>query len=748
MGLGDKYSPGYAQGDPSCAPQQVVIETQVPVAVPVQVPCNCGGGSSYPCQCPKFNSVGAMKVDGSAVTQPVSGDVAIDGTVDVNIVGGGGSGGTSAVDDAPFTAAVDSGTPIMGFVTSDTVNSGDVGVIGMDAARNIKVSIEVDNAGIGGGVQYAAGAVEATPTGTVAMMETAGNVLEPLQGTVVGGLLVNLGTNNDVIVTGTVTADTELPAAAALADNTANPTTTSVGSLGLVWDGATWDRQSGNAADGTLVNLGTNNDVFVSNTVTVTGSVTTDSEFPAAAALTDNFANPTTTNVAGMNMVWDGATWDRAPGNITDGTLVNLGANNDVIVTGTVTADTELPAQAVLADNAANPTTTSVGTFPSWFDGSTWDRAPGNSVDGALVNLGANNDVVVSNTVTVTGSVTTDSEFPAAAALTDNFANPTTTNVAAMGMVFDGSTWDRQLGNSTDGTLVNLGANNDVTVTGAVTANAGTDLNTSALSLEATQQSVLTSLQIIDDWDESDRAKVNPIVGNAGVTGNTGTVDAGTQRVTLATNVALPAGTNNIGDVDVLTVPADPFGVNADAASATGSISAKLRFIAATGIPITGTPTVQGAAAHDAALSGNPVRIGAAGRDTLPTAVGDNETVDLSASKFGSSWSESPPTTNATSNGTAITTATDTVLVAAPAAGNHLVIHRIMASNSSSTVTKVAWRDGVAGSLRKESVLPQYGLVAYDLKGCWHLTSATALYMNTSAAGNIYWDVEYQTVTD
>ena len=58
---------------------------------------------------------------------------------------------------------------------------------------------------------------------------------------------------------------------------------------------------------------------------------------------------------------------------------------------------------------------------------------------------------------------------------------------------------------------------------------------------------------------------------------------------------ALVAGTANIGDVDVLTVPADPFGVNADAASATGSISAKLRFIAATGIPVTGTVTV---AAH------------------------------------------------------------------------------------------------------------------------------------------------------
>jgi hypothetical protein len=98
--------------------------------------------------------------------------------------------------------------------------------------------------------------------------------------------------------------------------------------------------------------------------------------------------------------------------------------------------------------------------------------------------------------------------------------------------------------------------------------------------------------------------------------GGAGAVSAGTLRATLAIDDpavaalqiidncisgneaqvdvvgALPAGTNNIGDVDVLTVPSDPFGANADAASATGSISAKLRFIASTGIPITGTVTV------------------------------------------------------------------------------------------------------------------------------------------------------------
>jgi len=85
------------------------------------------------------------------------------------------------------------------------------------------------------------------------------------------------------------------------------------------------------------------------------------------------------------------------------------------------------------------------------------------------------------------------------------------------------------------------------------------DVLTSALptgaSTLAEQQSQTTALQIMDDWDESDRAKVNLIVGQAGIAAGTGTDGATVPRVTLATNVGLPAGTNNIGDVDVLTLP-------------------------------------------------------------------------------------------------------------------------------------------------------------------------------------------------
>jgi hypothetical protein len=75
---------------------------------------------------------------------------------------------------------------------------------------------------------------------------------------------------------------------------------------------------------------------------------------------------------------------------------------------------------------------------------------------------------------------------------------------------------------ATDGLLVNLGANNDVTVTGTVT--------------EANSAAIAASLSVVDDWDESDRAKVNLIAGQAGISAGAGAVAATTPRVTLASD--------------------------------------------------------------------------------------------------------------------------------------------------------------------------------------------------------------------
>lgn len=114
---------------------------------------------------------------------------------------------------------------------------------------------------------------------------------------------------------------------------------------------------------------------------------------------------------------------------------------------------------------------------------------------------------------------------------------------------------------------------NTSSVTGAVTCNAGTNLNTSALATSAKQDTIISDVdeiesllttsnstahdiyintQNIADWDDgNDRANVNLIAGQVGVAAGSGTANANTQRVVLATDVALPTGSNTIGNVTV-----------------------------------------------------------------------------------------------------------------------------------------------------------------------------------------------------
>ena len=74
-----------------------------------------------------------------------------------------------------------------------------------------------------------------------------------------------------------------------------------------------------------------------SGTQTVSGTVTADTELPAAAALADAAANPTTPIAGAANLLYNGTTWDRARGDITNGLDVDV-----TRVGGTVTVDSEL----------------------------------------------------------------------------------------------------------------------------------------------------------------------------------------------------------------------------------------------------------------------------------------------------------------------------------------------------------------------------------------------------------------------
>jgi len=123
-----------------------------------------------------------------------------------------------------------------------------------------------------------------------------------------------------------------------------------------------------------------------------------------------------------------------------------------VSIAATVTVDSELPAAAALADNAANPTAPAVGAFLMGFDGTNWDRIRADG--GSIFIQDGGNSITVDGSVSVSGAV--DTELPAAAVLSDNFANPTAPAVGAFSMLWDGSTWDRAPGNSADGVRANL----------------------------------------------------------------------------------------------------------------------------------------------------------------------------------------------------------------------------------------------------------------------------------------------------
>lgn len=93
---------------------------------------------------------------------------------DGSAISAGGGGGTSAIDDAAFTVAVSTVTPIGGIVTADSVDSGDVGALAMLANRQLKVTLYDSSAvelAVGGGTQYVEDAVAvANPTGNALIL--------------------------------------------------------------------------------------------------------------------------------------------------------------------------------------------------------------------------------------------------------------------------------------------------------------------------------------------------------------------------------------------------------------------------------------------------------------------------------------------------------------------------------------------------------------------------------------------------
>lgn len=191
-----------------------------------------------------------------------------------------------------------------------------------------------------------------------------------------------------------------------------------------------------------------------------------------------------------------------------------------------------------------------------------------------------------------------------------------------------------------------------------------------------------------------------------------------TGAVTIS--AALPAGTNNIGDVDVLSVVpgtgATNLGKAEDAAHTTGDTGVAAWGVAneaqstfaADGdyIPhatdTKGNTMVVGNVAHDGADAGNPVKMGAKAVNAEPSAVANNDRVNLIADLVGKLIVlpySNPENFVSGAITSAMTGTASTSCVAAPASGLRNYITTIIVSNASTTVpTDILIQDGNAGA--------------------------------------------------
>ena len=371
---------------------------------------------------------------------------------------------------------------IEGLLTTIDADTGTVAgaVSGTEMQVDVVAALPAGNNNIGD-VDVASSAL---PTGA----STAAN-----QSTIIGhvdgieGLLTTIDGDTGNLVTVFGTASLVLATQADDVANTADGLQTT--SFGYVFDGTTWDRQRGDSTDGTLVNLGSNNDVTVTSISAGDNNIgnvdIVSSALPTGASTS---ANQTTIighldGVEGLLTTIDADTGTVA--GAVSGTEMQVdvvaslpaGTNNigDVDVLS-ITPGTGATNQGKAVDAVAGATDTGVAALAVRDDALT-TLTP---VDGDYVHLRVGSDGSLWTHDTVFGTLNI-----AVSTQADDVANTADSiRVSGFGYWFDGTTWDRAKGDSTDGLLVNLGANNDVVDTAA----------------EA-------SLAIMDDWDSTDACK-------------------------------------------------------------------------------------------------------------------------------------------------------------------------------------------------------------------------------------------------
>ena len=360
-----------------------------------------------------------------------------------------------------------------------TDGTDDATVRDVTAAKALDVSI-VDGSGnqitsFGGGTQYTEGDADATITGTAALMEVAADTLQPVQGTVADGLLVNLGSNNDV--SGTVTA-----------------------------------------------NLGTIADVATQTTLSTVAGDTTSLDAKILASMIDT--NNTTATPLGGDAVYTGTATD----------VIGY-ASIAVLVVADVDSTTDGMQFQFCPDSSFAAANTDSYNF-------TLDASDSNQRRFQFPVTARYFRVVYTNESGAQSNFDVQTILHRHNILTSihRVGNALTTDRSAqlVKAVVAGET------TAGGGAMVNVKVNPSGTL--EVNANQGDDpwncditANSIGLATEATlgtidtdTGNIATSVGIMDDWDETNRAAVNLIASQVGVAGNAGVIGATTQRVIQA----------------------------------------------------------------------------------------------------------------------------------------------------------------------------------------------------------------------
>lgn len=233
------------------------------------------------------------------------------------------------------------------------------------------------------------------------------------------------------------------------------------------------------------------------------------------------------------------------------------------------------------------------------------------------------------------------------------------------------------------------------------------------------------SLSVLDDWDETDRCKVNTIAGQVGVQGGSGVVTALTQRVVLATDVALPTGANAIGKL----------AANSGVTIGAVEIAAAQTLTTVTTVG-TVTTLTGGGVAHDGVDAGNPIKIGGRADTTFQTAVADADRVDALFDVYGALFTRDDHPNKWSYHENSSSALTDTSVQSAPGAGLSIHVTDIILSCGGATAMSLIIEEGttttVIGPLYLEAVAGR--TVHIKFRTPKKMTANTAITVTTTGA--------------